>query len=187
MNRKADVDELLVEVRKICDETPRVFGQLTTDQLNWKPGADRWSVAQCFDHLITANKPFFGIAQSVLDGKKQPNLWERVPLLPGVWGKLMIKSLDPATTRKLKAPEKLQPSTSSIGGDIVNDFVQQQTEIIDCFEATRNLNIEHIIITSPVTNLLTYSLLDAYRIIVVHEKRHILQAERVTHEAAFPK
>jgi hypothetical protein len=33
---------------------------------------------------------------------------------------------------------------------------------------------------------MTYSLMDAYRVIVVHEQRHFQQAQRVTEEAAFP-
>jgi hypothetical protein len=48
-----------------------------------------------------------------------------MPLLPGL-GKLLIKSLDPATTRKLKAPKKFQPAQSDIRASVIDDFVEQQ-------------------------------------------------------------
>jgi hypothetical protein len=45
-------------------------------------------------------------------------------------------------------------------------------------EATRTLNLDGITITSPVVQLITYSLMDAYRIIVVHEENHFVQARQ---------
>jgi len=48
------------------------------------------------------------------------------------------------------------------------------------------LDLEKIVITSPVAAAVTYSLMDAYRIIVVHEARHFQQAKRLTEEATFP-
>jgi hypothetical protein len=48
--------------------------------------------------------------------------------------------------------------------------------------------VEKIVVTSPAVSagFVTYSLLDAYRIIVVHEQRHFQQAKRVTDERGFP-
>jgi hypothetical protein len=51
-------------------------------------------------------------------------------------------------------------------------------------KATEHLDLEKIIITSPALGMVTYSLMDAYRIIVVHEARHFQQAKRVTEEKA---
>ena len=54
-------------------------------------------------------------------------------------------------------------------------------------KATKDLDLEKIKISSPVTNLITYSLMDAYRIIINHEKRHLLQATKVSEMDGFPK
>jgi len=51
----------------------------------------------------------------------------------------------------------------------------------------QDLDLEKIVITSPALGAITYSLMDAYRIIVVHEHRHFQQAKRVTEESTFPK
>ena len=42
-------------------------------------------------------------------------------------------------------------------------------------------------VTSPVSPVATYSLLDAYRIVVAHERKHFEQARRVTQAEGFPK
>ena len=53
-------------------------------------------------------------------------------------------------------------------------------------KATEHLNLEKIVVTSPAAAAITYSLMDAYRIIVVHEQRHFQQAKRVIQESGFP-
>ena len=109
-----------------------------------------------------------------------------MPVLPGLTGRLFIKSLDPSSTRKIKAPKRFEPAQSDISGSVINDFADQQAKIVERMKATEHLDLEKIVVTSPAAAVITYSLMDAYRIIVVHEQRHFQQAKRVTEESAFP-
>ena len=182
------LDKLIRDAGTIVDNARSSFGKLSSPQLNWKPSAERWSIAQCFDHLITTNKGYFPIIESVRTGTKKTTFWERLPVLPGLAGKLLIKSLDPASTRKIKAPKRFEPAQSNISASIIEDFAAQQGKVIEGMQATSHLDLEKIVITSPAVSagFVTYSLLDAYRIIVVHELRHFQQAQRVAEESAFP-
>jgi hypothetical protein len=182
----AKLPDLITEANNIAAETKSTFGPLTAAQLNWKPSAERWSVAQCFEHLVTSNKGFFPRVDGVIAGIK-PTFWQRMPVIPGLAGKLLIKSLDPKSTRKIKAPKKFQPAQSDISASVLDDFVDQQAKIVEKMKATEHLDLDKIIITSPVAAAITYSMMDAYRVIVVHERRHFEQARRVTEEAAFPR
>jgi len=183
--KSADLPTLIAAATQVAADVKSTFGNLSPAQLNWKPSAERWSVGQCFDHLLTSNKGYLPIIDDVLKGRKRSFL-ESMPLLPGLAGKLLIKSLDPATTRKIKAPKRFEPARSDITPSVINDFVDQQTAIVEKMKATEHLDLEKIIITSPAVAAVTYSLMDAYRIIVVHEHRHFQQAKRVTEEASFP-
>lgn len=182
-----ELDTLVHNARTIADGARSSFGPLSKEQLNWKPSAERWSIAQCFDHLVNSNKGYLPIIESVRSGTKKRTTWERLPVLPGLAGKLLIKSLDPATTRKLKAPKAFEPAQSDISEKIIDQFVEQQGKVIDAMKATSNLDLERIIITSPALSVITYSLMDAYRIIVIHERRHFQQAKRVADESGFPR
>ena len=183
--RQADLPSLIAEANSVASNAKSKFGHLTASQLNWKPSADRWSVAQCFDHLLTSNKGYFPIIDGVLAGKKQTFL-QRIPVLPGLAGKMLIKSLDPASTLKIKARKNFEPAQSEISASVIDDFVAQQGKIVEKMKATEHLDLEKIIITSPVLGAITYTLMDGYRIIVVHEQRHLQQAKRVTEERGFP-
>ena len=181
-----ELQSLISQADAIAKDAQQVFGSLSPAQLNWKPSAERWSVGQCFDHLITTNSGYLPIVDDVLAGRKESSVWQKLPVLPGFFGKLLIKSLDPSSARKIKAPKKFQPAQSDISSSIIHDFVAQQGKVMEKMKATENLDLEHIVITSPAAAFVTYSLMDAYRIIVVHERRHFQQAQRVTEDSGFP-
>lgn len=180
-----DLPAVINAANNVASNTRSTFGHLTPSQLNWKPSPERWSIAQCFDHLIAVNKAYFPVIDNVLAGKKR-TLWESMPVLPGLMGKMVIKAVEPTSTRKFKARKNFEAAQSNISGSIVTDFVNHQAEVVDKMKATQHLDLEKIIITSPVAAVMTYSLIDAYRIIVVHEQRHFQQAKRVTEETGFP-
>jgi len=183
----AEVEGLARDVRSIANNAKREFGKLSEAQLNWKPAVDSWSVAQCFDHLITTNAAYFPVLESIAKGEKKTTMVERLPLLPKLWARLFIKSLDPKATRKLKAPASFQPSASDLSKSIIDDFVDHQRRVVDSMEATKKMNLDRIVITSPAAPVITYSLMDAFRILVIHEQRHFQQAMRVREDSSFPR
>src|SRR5207237_10330781 len=116
-NQSEQLSGLVSAANAINDETLVGFSDLTTQQLNWKPSADQWSVAQCFDHLVTANAAYFQSFEKVLSGEKENTFWESLPWLPAFWGKMVIKAVAPDSTRRLKAQKIFRPSSNSHAGD----------------------------------------------------------------------
>ena len=180
------VTELATEFDAIAESTRQTFGSLTAAELNWKPGVDRWSIAQCLDHLFTGNRAFFPVFERVARGEKRNTLWESMPLLPHLFGQLLIKSLEPTSTRKLKAPKAIEPSNSDIDSEIVDRFLLQQTELANAYRSMEGKDLDRVKMTSPFLRIVTYSLRDACVMIVVHERRHLQQAERVLSSPGFP-
>src|ERR1044072_4382976 len=154
--RAADLPSVIAAANDVANEAKTTFGHLTPSQLNWKPSPDRWSVAQCFDHLLTSNKGYLPIIDNVLAGYKR-TFWQSMPVLPGLMGKLLIKAMDPASTRKVKAPKRFQPAQSDLSVSVINDFVDRQSEIVEKMKATEHLDLEKIVITSPVAGVVVYS------------------------------
>lgn len=186
-SQREQVAGCIAEARAITEEARASFEGLSAEQLNWKPGADRWSVGQCLDHLVTTNATYFPGFEAVLKGEHRSTVWERLPLLPAFWGTMLRRAVAPESPRKFKAPKIFQPASSSVDGEILRRFVDQQEQVIRYMETTAGRDLEEIKITSPISRLVTYSLLDAYRILVTHERRHLLQARRVTETEGFPQ
>src|SRR5262245_3634528 len=105
----------LADVRAGLDnlirETQATFGGFDARQLNWRPDAARWSVAQCFEHLLIANRLMFQAAEDALHDAAPRTLWQRLPVLPGVLGRMLVRSQAPGAARRFTAPSKAQPAT----------------------------------------------------------------------------
>jgi len=181
------IPQLMAETEAIARDAQVAFGKLNAAQLNWKPTPASWSVAQCLDHLMTTNQAMFPAMAAGASGAHQASLWERMPVLPGLMGKFMVKAVSPQAKQKVKAPAKIQPSTSALDAQIVSRFVDHQRAIADHFERLKTVAADQIVMTSPLVSVVTYSLLDAARLMVAHERRHLAQAERVTQTPGFPQ
>ena len=180
----------LAEVRagleNLAQETQASFGGFDARQLNWRPDASHWSVAQCLDHLLTANRLMFQAAEAVLNNSRPRTFWQRLPVLPGVLGRMLIRSQTPGSGRKFTAPAIAQPAMSHIAGDIIQRFLEQHHEAVNRVQALNERDAERAIMTSPFIRVVTYSVLDGWRLILAHDRRHFEQARRVTLTAGFP-
>lgn len=180
----------LAEVRTgldgVAQETQATFGGFDARQLNWRPDAARWSVAQCFEHLLTLNRLMFQAAEDALDNAQPRTLWQRLPVLPGVFGRMLIRSQAPSATRKFTAPSQAQPATSDIAPDIIQRFVEQHHDAVARVLALDEGDAARAIMTSPFIKVVTYSVLDGWRLILAHDRRHFEQARRVTVSPGFP-
>jgi hypothetical protein len=128
-SNKADLPSLVAAANNVARKQKLRSANLSPSQLNWKPSAERWSVAQCFDHLLTSNKGYFPVIDDVLAGKKA-DVWQSMPLLPGLAGKLLNQVARSGITRKIKAPKRFQPAQSDINASVINDFIEQQAKIV---------------------------------------------------------
>ena len=178
-----DVESALSDIARDTDAT---FGRFDARQLNWRPDARQWSVAQCFEHLLTANRLLFTAAENALTGAVPPTIWQRVPVLPGVLGRALVRSQAPDGSRKYKAPARAQPSASDVPEDVVARFVDQQREAARTVSGLEERRAAQVVMTSPFVRIITYSVLDGWRLVVAHNHRHIEQARRVVQARGFP-
>lgn len=181
-----EIEGFVAELEQVGRAAREVFGPLSAAQLNWKPSAGRWSVGQCFDHLIVTNRQFFPVMERVAAGTHRANLWGRVSPLSGFFARYILRYLDPLKGKPTKAPRIFEPAASDIAPDVVERFAAHQEELAALMRATAGADIARTIVTSPVAAVATYSLLDAYRIVVAHERKHFEQARRVTQSEGFP-
>jgi hypothetical protein len=177
---------LLDEGSQITNDMKKTFGALSSEQLNWKPDESRWSIGQCIDHLITTNRKYFPVLEGIIIRNRKSSLRERMPFLPGIFGKMILHSVQPENPRKRKTFNVFLPSMSDINKRIVGDFIVHQKELITLISETDSVDHAKIVVTSPVSRLVTYTLKYCCLIIIAHEKRHLLQAKRVMDYDDFP-
>ena len=181
----------LGEVRAGLDETAQqaeaMFGRLDARQLNWRPDDARWSVAQCVEHMVTANRLMMAAADAALDDAQPRTVWQRLPVLPGIFGRMLIRSQVPGGTRRFTAPVQAQPAASDIAADIVHRFVAQHRDTVVRLRGLDEARAARTIMTSPFVRVITYSVLDGFRLMITHDHRHVEQARGVMQSPGFPE
>lgn len=180
------LSEVTTALDELARQTEASFGGLSDRELNWRPTATQWSVAQCFDHLVSANRLMFRAAEEALTDAQPRTLWQRLPVLPGVLGRMLIRSQAPDNRRKYTASPKAQPSASEIAAEIIPRFVEQHREAVARVRTLDERDAARAIMTSPFIKVITYSVLDGWRLVVAHDRRHFEQARRVTLWPEFP-
>ena len=160
---------------------------LSPAELNWKPSPKSWSIAQCFDHLITTHALYFPMFEKLARGDAKQSFWESYSPLSGFFGRFLVKSLRPENVKPMKTTAKAYPASSEIGGDIIERYVDHQNQMIEAIERIPDdIDRSTRIVTSPLMSLVSYSLDDCYEILAVHGPRHFNQAKRVMENKAFP-
>lgn len=181
------IDGLIAEAEKISEDAENTFANLSGEQINWKPGAEIWSVGQCFEHLIVTNSLYFPNIQKVFDGTHRNNFFSKIPFATGLIAFLMKNSLNPNQKRKMKTFKIFEPAKSNISKTIIKDFIENQREFIGLINAAKTFDVHKIKIAEPLSPTLNLRLGDAFEILLMHEQRHFLQAERIIKETNFPK
>ncbi|QYO67930.1 DinB family protein [Leptolyngbya sp. 7M] len=176
--------EVVRDLHNIRDDVRSAFGLLSEEQLNWKPAADSWSVAQCLDHLILTNEQMLVPLEKKLLGEGN-TFWENWSPLTGFFGGFLLKSMR-EDQKKFKAPSDSIVPPSELPADIVERLVANLERVAEKITASEKLDRNKTVITSPFMGLMTYRLSDAFDIIAEHCKRHIRQAKRVTLDVNFP-
>jgi hypothetical protein len=172
---------------EVANEAQATFGALSADQLNWRSSVTQWSVAQCLDHLLTCNRLMLVAAAAALKRDRRRTMWERLPGLPGLVGPMLIKSQVPESTRRHAAPANARPSASAIAADVVATFVAQQHNAATEARRLDERFAAQMVMTSPFIRLVTYTVLDGWRLMLAHDRRHVQQARRVTALPTFPR
>jgi hypothetical protein len=180
----------LAEVRTALGDVARdaesTFSRLNARQLNWRPDATRWSVAQCFEHLLKANRLMVSASERALKAGRSRSIWERVPVLPGVFGPMLIRSQTPGSPRKFTAPAPARPASSDIAADVIRRFVEHHRDIVTSLQGLDERVAAQTIMTSPFIRVITYRVQDGCRLMAVHDRRHVEQARRVMLLPEFP-
>jgi len=178
---------VMTEGQKNSETARAIAANLDEAQLNWKPAADRWSIAQCLEHLSVATKGFEQYFDAVLaKGRGRVAATDTPSYKPSLMGGWLAKQVSPEGARKLSAPKIFRPAESSNIQGALELFLNGQDQFLDFVRQAAGIDYNKTRLRSPVTPLVRYSLGDAFVITVLHGQRHLQQARRVREMAEFP-
>ncbi len=154
---------------------------LTDNQLQFKAAPDKWSVAQCVEHITLTAPKLFDYLKTTLDAPENPERKSEVEMKD----EELLASM---TNRdyKVKTSEDLEPATNSaidVDGRL-EELKMYNTEILEYVNRFDMEGLRNRIMDAP------FGAVDAYQFALFipgHTARHRLQIEEVKSHPDFPK
>jgi len=173
------IDNWHSRIDQISHSFDREFASLTAKQLNWKPNAQTWSIAQNVDHLVTINESYYPVLKSAKEGNLRLSFVSKLGFMVNLFGKSILKSVSPDRANKMTTFPIWEPSVSEIPEHIMRSFSQHQQSLKQMIAESSELLEKGTIIHSPANKNIVYRLDTAFEILVTHEERHFIQAKEV--------
>lgn len=144
------------------------------EMANWQPGAGRWSALQCLEHLNRYGDFYIPEIEARLS-EHSPNPQQN--FRPGVLGNYFANSVKPEA-KQMETFKNMNPTHSSVRPDVLNEFLNQQDKMMDLIKRSANYNLQKVKTSISISRFLKLRLGDTLRVVVYHNKRHMLQAKR---------
>jgi len=154
---------------------------LSDDQWKWKPAPERWSVAECAEHIVAAEAALFGKMQEAL--AKPPNrYWEKET---GGKTEFLERALVNRRT-KAHAPASIMPQGKLARAEIVERYGAARERTLR-FARETQAPLEQQTSEHPMP---VFNKLNAYQWLIyipLHNIRHVMQMEELIAAPGFPK
>jgi len=177
----AERDHAVAELESSRKAFLEATSGLSEAQWNFKPAPDRWSVAECAEH-IGVTEAFIQdlITEQALKGPAEP---EKRAQVQGKDTSMMAMAVD--RSAKFKAPESIQPTRRwTTSGEITKNVLENRSRTIAFVNTTQEDLRDHFM-DHPV-----FKTLDTYQWILLtsaHMRRHTAQILEVKADPNFPK
>ena len=151
----------------------------------WRPEPGSWSVAECLDHLATANRVYLQAMRTTAEPALTQGRRRRAPARPGLLGGWFVRSLEPPakSSNKRKAPGKIRPRVSPALDDAFVQFLASQDDVRAFLHRYADIDLNGVRFPNPFVRGIRFSLATGLNVIAAHNRRHLWQAWRVRQAA----
>jgi hypothetical protein len=175
----------LVDDLNASDEhAEKLVDGLDEEQLNWQPAPGCWSVGQCLEHLCITNEAYLHAIAAALKGRPDKPVGQ---IIPGWFGGWFIRNfIEPSPqSKRAPAPPKIRPA-ARVGLSVLERFLSSNRVCRTLIADARNKDVNRIRFWNPLIKGIRFTVGTGLEIIAGHERRHLLQAERVRNSTNFP-
>ena len=184
----SEIESTLADTRSATAQWLALVQGLSPAQANWHPAPDRWSIAQCMDHLnITTGLLIAPLGAAVIKARSK-RILASGPFRYGFIARWFLKALAPRGSKPVPAPARYRPSSSQLElTTVVSRFQEVQHAFIAVAESADGLDLARIRIASPAFALLRLPLGIWLLATASHMLRHLNQAQDVRTHGQFLK
>ena len=149
---------------------------LSVKELNYKASSDSWSILECIEHLNRYGDFYLPeIGRCIRDSKKGAEEFKS-----GWLGNYFAVSMLPKEKlNKMKTFKVMNPAGSKLDQSVIEKFLRQQDQMLELLNAAAKVSLTKNKTAISISKLIKLRLGDTLRVVIYHNQRHVVQAEKV--------
>lgn len=161
-------------------EKAELWLDLSDAQLNFKPAADSWSLLECIEHLNRYGRFYLPEIEQRIQGSSHAS----DDFKSGWLGDYFAKSMLPKEKlNKMKTFKVMDPAGSSLSRSVIQEFLDQQKQMLQLLRKSSKISLTKTKTSISISPLIKLRLGDTFRVVVYHNERHLVQAEKALNKA----
>ena len=170
------INDLISRTTEILKKSQTLV-ELSENELNYRISAESWSSLECLEHLNLYGRFYIKeMNRRMLESSKQNTTVFKSGLLGNYFAKSMLPK---AKLNTMKTFSNMNPINSSLDKRVIEEFIQQQKEMLQLLETARKKNLNKIKCGITISKMLKLKLGDTFRFVIYHNERHMKQIDRV--------
>lgn len=170
------INELKGDVHKIIAGAEQIK-EADKSKLIYQCSKNEWSAVQVIEHLNSYNRYYLPhIDRALAERNDNRNAWFN----SGFWGDYFTNMMKPKNIfevkNRMKAMKKYSFPNSLNVDKVFHEFLQHQQKLLQLLDAAKERDLNTIKIPITMSKLIRLRLGDAFRFLVAHEQRHMVQA-----------
>jgi hypothetical protein len=172
------LQQIIQEFDDATSRLDRLAASLSPAQWSARPEPNRWSPAECVEHLNLTGRAYLpildkAIAEARAIGGRAPTRYRR-----DLIGWLLWKTMGPPVRGRGKTIAAFIPSSNAPPAELITEFKRLQQEQITRVKQCDGLPLQRVRVQSPFSARVHYNLFSCLSILPPHEHRHLWQAEQ---------
>ncbi len=179
----AELIQMLDESR---DRVMNLITGLSEEQWTFKQNPDRWSVAECTEHIVRSQRSLLDLAKLALSNDPDPEWYERTKM-KGPMIRQVMPNLQPFGQGGATAPMEIRPTENWDRARAIQEFYLVQGDVVAFVETLAdNAPLKEHTAEHPFP---VFNWLNAYDWLIyvpLHTERHSRQIEEVQADENYP-
>ncbi|MEX0811359.1 MAG: DinB family protein [Chitinophagales bacterium] len=169
------IEDLIERTRANLNEVEKLKNQPDA-ALNWKSKPESWSVLECIQHLNLYADYYNPEISKRINEKQHPSEENYKSGLSGnYFANMMLPREKP---NKMKTFRDKNPLHSKLDRSVLDAFIHNQITMIELLNKSRSVSLNKTKCNISITKWLKLKLGDTFRVVIYHNQRHILQANK---------
>lgn len=145
-----------------------------------QPAENKWSAAQCLEHLNSYGRYYLPEIEHAISTAKQKGYEETQKFKAGFLGAYFTQMMLPKESKqkKMSSPKDHVPAADLDTDKVVGEFIDQQEKLVVLLDEARKINLNKARVPISIAKFIKLKLGDVFMFLIAHNHRHVLQAER---------